>query len=284
MLQLRSIIQRMPLAICCLLFVGLVAVWGMPSPAQADDPKGKDPIQAGYAVVTPSADGLLVFETFGEHRGNEMTQAGVLPSELTTRAVLFVNANGRLSRNLGVAMANPDPANAASVTLTLRSDDGSTVATTVVPVPKGTQVAKFVTELFANQPAVPQDFTGTLEVDSNIAIAVMGLRFRGQNFSTLPVRNLSGVHAVPTVSAGVGGANAVILAQFAIGGGWATEIIIANTSTTALTVRVDLFSNAGLPLTATLNGQSASSFTNITVPPMGVFILAPRDANGDSDF
>ncbi len=282
MLQLRYIIQRLPLAICCLLFVGLAA--GLASPAQADDPHAKDPIQVGYAVVTPSADGLLVFETFGEHRGNEMTQAGVLPSELTTRAVLFVNASGRLSRNLGVAIANPDPTKIAHITLTLRDDIGTVLATTPVTVPAGNQVAKMVTELFANQPAGPQDLTGTLEILSDIPVAAMGLRFRGQNFSTLPGKNLSGANPVPVISNSVGGSKAVILAQFATGGGWATEIVIANTSGSALTVRVDLFSDKGQPLVATLNGQSQSSFTGITVPPMGVVILAPKDANGDSDF
>ncbi len=182
-------------------------------------------------------------------------------------------------------MANPGP-NDANVTLTLRSDDGSILVTTSTPisVPKGTQIAKFVTELFANQQSVPRDITGTLEIASNNPIAAMGLRFRGQNFSTLPVKNLSGAHPVPIISPGVGGDKAIILAQFAAGGGWATEIVIANTSGSALTVRVDLFSDKGQPLVATLNGQSQSSFTGITVPPMGVVILSPKDANGDSDF
>ena len=110
------------------------------------------------------------------------------------------------------------------------------------------------------------------------------MRFRGANFSTLPATNLSSPIPVPVISTGVGGPNAVILAQFATGGGWATEIVIANSGAADLTVRVDLFGQDGNPLIATLNGESKSSFTNILVPKGGVVTLAPRNWDGDSDF
>jgi len=53
---------------------------------------------------------------------------------------------------------------------------------------------------------------------------------------------------------------------------------------TSLTVRVDLFNQDGTPLTASLNGQSASSFKNLTIPSGGVLVLGPRNGNGDDDF
>ena len=71
-------------------------------------------VQSGYAVITPSggvAAGLVAFETFGLHgHGNDngTAQAGVLPAGLTTNALLFVQTSGRLSRNLGVAIVNPN--------------------------------------------------------------------------------------------------------------------------------------------------------------------------------
>ena len=86
------------------------------------------------------------------------------------------------------------------------------------------------------------------------------------------------------IATGVGGNGAVLLPQFAAGGGWATEIVMANTGTSSLTVRVDLFKSDGTPLTATLNGETKSSFTNLTIPAGGVLILAPRDQHGDDDF
>src|SRR5512135_1225435 len=69
---------------------------------QSKPPADKSPVQSGYAVVTPTSAataGLVVFETFGEHHGTEMTQAGVLPSDLATQFMLFVSTNGRLSKN-----------------------------------------------------------------------------------------------------------------------------------------------------------------------------------------
>src|SRR5438445_12797111 len=75
-----------------------------------DDHDDNSPIQSGYGVVTPVAattsgttTGLVVFESFGmRHNGGNSvaTQAGVLPPDLTTNAVMFVDSRGRLSTNL----------------------------------------------------------------------------------------------------------------------------------------------------------------------------------------
>jgi len=250
-----------------------------------DDHDDGGPIQAGYAVVTPSSSTsqMAVFATFGMRRGPDAIQAGVIPASLTTNAVLFVDASGRLSKNLGVAIVNPS-SSSVNVTLTLRKTDGTELAKTVVSVPARQQTSKFVTELFANHSSVPKELTGTLSITSPTPISVIGLRFRGPNFSTLPVTSLSAGAPIPSIATGIGGTGSVLLPQFAAGGGWATEIVIANTGTSSMTVRVDLFKQDGTALTASLNGTSASSFTNIVVPAGGVFVLAPRDDSGDDDF
>jgi len=247
---------------------------------------GMSPVQTGYAVVTPSTatNDLVVFATFGERRGTDTTQAGVLPSTLSKHSMLFVSTSGRLSKNLGVAIANPDPALVANVTLTLRDDKGAVLASAPVVVDPLHQAAQFVTQLFSNQQSVPQDLTGTLDISSDIPVAVIGLRFRGVNFSTLPATNLSAPIGLPVISANVGGPGAVVLAQFAAGGGWATEIVLANSGTANLTVRVDLFTKDGNPLVASLNGVSQSTFNSITIPAGGVVTLAPLDPNGDDGF
>jgi hypothetical protein len=265
-------------------------------PGSHDDHNDGGPIQTGYGVVTPvtagtggTTSGLVVFETFGlRNNGNGTTQAGVLPPNLTTNAVLFVDDSGRLSKSLGVAVANPNSSN-VNLTMTLRKNDGTQLATTTVNVPSHHQVSKFVTDLFANQSAVPSDITGTLVItsagSSNLPVSAIGLRFRGANFSTIPVTDLSGnTGALPSIAAGVGGAGAVLLPQFAAGGGWATEIVMLNTGVSALTVRVDLFQADGTALKASLNGTTASSFTNLIIPAGGVLTLAPRNVDGDDDF
>jgi hypothetical protein len=259
-----------------------------------DDHDDKAPVQSGYAVVTPATTsgtttGLVVFETFGlRGEASGTTQAGVLPPDLTTNAMMFVDKSGRLSKNLGVAIVNPNSTN-SNVSLTLRKDDGTQLATTTVNVPSHQQTSKFVTELFATQSSVPSDVKGTLvitTVGTSGPVSVIGLRFRGRNFSTLPATNLSGnAGPLPSIATGVGGAGAILLPQFAAGGGWATELVLVNTNTSAMmTVRVDLFKADGTPLSAALNGKTASSFTDLNIPAGGVLILAPRDQDGDDDF
>jgi hypothetical protein len=252
---------------------------------QEDDHDYNAPVQVGYAVITSSStsNDLVAFGTFGLREGLGTTQAGVLPQSLTTNAILFFETSGRLSKNLGVAIVNPDSIS-ADVTLTVRNSDGTELASTMLMVAPGEQVSKFVTELFADNPSVPKEMTGTLVITSTNPVSVIGLRFRGLNFSTLPVTNLSTPSPVPVIDTGIGGPGAILLPQFATGGGWATEIVIANTGATSLTVRVDLFKKDGTPLTASLNGTSASSFTDIEIPAGGVFVLAPRDWDGDDDF
>jgi hypothetical protein len=257
-----------------------------------DDHNDKAPLKSGYAVITPSGGtGLVVFETFGWRRGGDAgtPQAGVLPPDLTTNAVLFVDSKGRLSKDLGVAIVNPNTSD-QNVNLTLRGSDGKQLGTTKgVTVPARQQNVTFLRQLFADQASIPRDVTGTVAItsagSSNLPVSVIGLRFRGANFSTVPVTNLSGnVGPLPVIGSG-GGAGAILLPQFVVGGGWASEIVMANTGTANLTVRVDLFNGKdGSPLSATFNGQTASSFTNLNIPAGGVLTLAPRDQNGDDDF
>lgn len=253
-----------------------------------DDFDDNGPIQIGWGVVTPlpvtsGASSMVVFASFGMKNGPDTTQAGILPPDLTTNTILFVSTSGRLSRNLGVAIVNPGMLS-TNVTLTLRKDDGTQLATSTFAVASHQQTSKFITELFSGQSSVPSDLTGTLTVTSASPVSVIGLRFRGANFSTLPVTNLAAPTSMPTISTGIGGAGALLLPQFAAGGGWATEIDVVNTGTNSLTLRVDLFKPDGTALSVTLNRQTASSFTDLTIPPGGVLTLSPRDSNGDSRF
>jgi len=246
--------RRLFLTLIFILVSAALVLAQAPPTAKGNDPAGgpaldKDdhddnaPVQSGYAVVTPAttseAASLVVFETFGMRHGPLGTsQAGVLPPGLTTNAVMFVDSSGRLSKNLGVAIVNPNKAN-QNVTLTLRKNDGTQLGTTTVTVPSLHQTSSFITQLFSGS-TIPSDVTGTLAItssgSSSLPVSVIGLRFRGSNFSTLPVTDLSGnpgpLPAFPT--AGVGGAGAVLLPQFAASGGWATELVLMNASTGSL--------------------------------------------------
>jgi hypothetical protein len=134
-------------------------------------------------------------------------------------------------------------------------------------------------------PSLPAEFIGTVQVDSSVAISVLGIRFRGVNFSAVPMIPLvvSPV-PLPVLTSGVGGTGASLLPVFAVDGHWATELVIVNNNTSAVTVRIDLYNEDGSPLTTALNGQTASSITNVVIPARGMVVYAPRDRNGDDDF
>lgn len=281
----------------CLGLSGFAQGGGFGGDEPTDDHADSAPLQAGYAVITPAAPttSLTVLETFGLKDGTETRQATVPAPELVTSAAMFVDVNSRLSRDVGVAIVNPS-SGSASVTLTLRRSDGTTIGTNTITLGGRRQTAQFITSLVpvapssggggiggpSSEPSV--EYTGTLGITSTSPIAVIGLRFRSLSFSTLPVINLGGTSTMPVISTGVGGASALILSHFVAGGGWESQIVMRNSSSSAMTVRVDLFRQDGTPLTARLNRTSGSSFISLTVPANGVLVLSPRDANGDDRF
>jgi len=119
------------------------------------------------AQTSGSPGGLVVFETFGSGLADDTTQAGVLAGVMTTQTVLFASSSARLSRNLGVAIVNPG-GTAASMTMTLRrGGDGTISSVKTIKVGARRQVAKFISELFADVPELPLDFDGSLSITSD---------------------------------------------------------------------------------------------------------------------
>ncbi len=257
----------------------------------SDDHEDGEPIRAGYAIITPmaattagGAAPLVVFATFGHQKGDETTQAAILPSALSKDAIMFLNTHGKLSRNLGIGITNPGTA-AANVTFALFDDEGESIGTPkTVAVAGMHQTAHFVTDIFKDRSEIPRDLTGTVRITSDAPVGLVGLRFRGDNFSSLPTTILSPSTTIPLREGGVGGPDAVLLSHFAAGGGWATELVLLNTGKAGLTVRADFFKQDGTAMTVKLNGQSASSFTDLKIPAGGVLELAPKNKDGESRF
>jgi len=272
-----------------LLLMAFVFVQGLclRASAQTNDYDDSAPVQVGFVVITPPAGfagELIVFETFGLNQGGtQIYQAGIIPGDLTTEAMIFVNKSSRLSRDVGFALVNPGAVQ-AKVTMILWDDNGIFVGTKIIFVPLRNQVALFVSELFSGV-SVPDEFTGTLTLESDSPVGLTVLRRRGPSFSTMPITNLSPSKEIPVILPGVGGPGAILLPHFVAGGGGASEIVIVNNSNQNLiNLRVDLFKQDGTPLTTRMNHLSNSTFFATLIRPGGVFTLAPRDANGDSRF
>src|SRR5262249_7331223 len=124
-------------------------------------------------------------------------------------------------------------------------------------------------------------FRGSLTIQSSTPVSIVGLRFSGQEFSTIPIPVASPSN-VPQQGP-FGGPAASIFPQFAMSGGWATTIGLVNVSSTPIAGRIDIFDPNGNPLPVSWNGAQASTF-NYSIPAKGSAFFAPRDSNGQSPF
>ena len=136
------------------------------------------PVKSGFVRVEldqNQVSGLAIFQM------DSGIEAGVLPSTLATRFTLFVERSGSL--DTGVAIMGEEP---SSITLTLHGLDGQEAGSRVFELSER-QAARFLSELM---PDTPVPFQGSLELESESAFAVLGLRFGGEVLSTLPINKL----------------------------------------------------------------------------------------------
>jgi hypothetical protein len=232
-------------------------------------------VESGYVVVTPDKNfpAPTPTVTFGMVKnGLVQSQAGVLPMPVMTDADFFVDVVPGIGRNLGVAMVNPS-STPNLVTITLRDQSGTLPLAPVTILLQGQQqLAKFITDLLPST-IIGSAFRGSIELQSSTPFAVLGLRYSGSDFSTLPATGTASSSSSP----------AVILPQFAMGGGWATELALTNKNGSVAQGRIDIFDASGRPLPVTMNGVTQSTFL-YSIPANGSFLLAPRDVNGQSPF
>src|SRR6185436_5559902 len=106
----------------------------------------------------------------------------------------------------------------------------------------------------------------------SVPVSIIGLRFSGAEFSTVPIPVTTSA-AVPAQGS-IGGPNAVMFPQFALSGGWATTLGLLNQDTRTISGRVDVFDSSGNPMTVTLNGETRSTFSYV-IPAHGSLLLAP---------
>src|SRR5437870_12439307 len=109
----------------------------------------------------------------------------------------------------------------------------------------------------------------------------MGFRFDGANFSVIAIDNTSGPSPMPVRNGSIGGTAAAMFPQFAVGGGWASQLMLLNRTPGVISGRVDVFDPAGNPKSVTLNNVTSSTF-RYSIPAGGTLLLAPRDLNGQS--
>ncbi len=204
-------------------------------------------VQTGFAAVNPvvgSGVGLMVFGRVGHRDGDDLVQSTVWAASVVTNSALVVSSDVSAGENTGIAIVNPSNFT-ANITLTLRNQQGAIVASRTIVLNALHQISRFVTEL------LNVNGTGLLSINSTAPIALVGLQFKGASFSVVPTN-------------GPPGETALLLPQFATGGGWSTDVVIANLTGIAQTVRIDFYNPEGV-IIATL--------PNVNVPPAGVTVI-----------
>lgn len=207
-------------------------------------------VQTGFVAITPvvgSGQGLIVFARFQYETEEESIQSTGWAGGVVTRTSMVVMSEGSSGRNTGIAIVNPGTTT-ASLTMTLKNTTGTTVSTRNISLSGRRQLSQFAGELM-NQPTV----NGILTISSNVPISVLGFQFQGLSFS-----------AIPTDTAF--GETALLVPQVVTGGGWSSQVVMANNTGSDQTVRVDFYNRQG-GITRTLQ--------NVRIRAGGITEVAP---------
>jgi hypothetical protein len=232
-------------------------------------------IQTGFVVVTPisgTGQGLSVSETFGVQTAGGFFQASVLNSPLVTLTDIVATSDPNTGLNTGIAMVNPNDV-AATVTLTLGDQQGATAATRTITVGPHQQVSRFVTELFSGQPVTTGPATGLLIISSTEPIAVLGLSFNGQSFTSLPV---AAQLTVNNVSTGAG----VIATSTAVPGSAITAVPVFSTVNAGVSVFAPLIPSTITQIPSTFVGIPQTPATGTTTTLTGTPVAGVNSVPG----
>jgi hypothetical protein len=237
------------------------------------------PVRTGFAVVTPITGGgttaFSVTETLIDRLDDSVAQSSAQPSPLVTSTSIVLVLDPAAGLNTGIAFLNPFGADAI-VNLSLLNQ-GVIVSAKTIIIRGGHQLSRFVTDLFADVPQLQEPFAGRLLIISSVPVSVLALSFNGPFFTPLSITQVS-VHdaciASPNSVTGftLGGipvTDLLLFPQVAAGGGWVTNITVANTSALPQSIRIDVFDSTGalLPL-------SGLSTPNTIIQPGGVVIFS----------
>jgi sugar lactone lactonase YvrE len=241
-------------------------------------------VETGYASVgiksgtTPY--GTAVFK-FKQNRVT-VSEVGVPVSPPTTSARIFIDYRsaaavpgrpgaGPVNVDTGIAAVNYGSAS-ANVTYTLRDVGGVTVLIGHGILAAGGHFAKFVGQLKDVAPdfVLPVSFPistrfASLEISSDQALSILALRMTTNQrneviFTTTPTADL-------TKPAGGG---VIFFPQFADGGGYATTLVLLNTSEGIETGTLQLLDDNGDPFVVNQVGGTTGSVFGYSIPSGGV--------------
>ncbi len=125
------------------------------------------------------------------------SRVGVMPSmyELGRFDTCIISAQSSDNLYTGAAIVNTN-SKPVSITLSLKDSAGNTLATNPMTLNPGTQMAKFINQLFSV--TVPSNFQGYLEVDaSDDGIVTMGLLVSQGIMTSIPMAHYGHISMMP---------------------------------------------------------------------------------------
>jgi hypothetical protein len=148
-------------------------------------PGNKQALQTGYATLQCSSkvDAQLLYAFYGAD-GTPLSQATVFSSPPATSSRLA--ADYRSGTRLALAIAN-DSNQSSSYTIIVQDSNATILSASSLTLAAGQTRAAFVDELTT----IPQNFFGYVDViGNNGSASVIGLRFTGNVFTTIPAATI----------------------------------------------------------------------------------------------
>ena len=241
---------------------------------------GAGPLKTGWARIRAEQP-IVATSSFGiiQEDGTVTTDVGVGDSVAGTTFTIFADTMG--ARNTGLALANPNPNQAVTIQLTLRTADGEPVSQTQIELAPLGHVARFVDELFGGAPGI-DEFEGTVLLESltqNLLPAGESpdeeaplLEFVGL---TLLVTG-SVLTSAPMVAPQPPGAAFTNLAFPQAADGVAGDLrvstapILLNTTANPASGVIEFFRSDGVPHALGVQGESTDTI-HFAIPPGGVY-------------
>ncbi|MBI4471931.1 MAG: hypothetical protein HY646_04635 [Acidobacteria bacterium] len=217
---------------------------------------GTEAIVVGYGRVQPAAstapNGVAIFSL--RENGILITEAGVPATTATIAGRTYAEVNGPI--NTGVAFVNPN-STAVVISFHFTGENGNDFGNGTFTLEGNAQIGKFLNQAPFNANV---QFAGTFSFTASAPVSVIALRtiLNSRNEFLMATQVVTPIP--DTTSAG-----AFVMAHFADGGGWRTQVVLVNTTDVNLTGTVQFYgegsaSVAAQPLTLNVNGQVAASF------------------------
>jgi hypothetical protein len=223
----------------------------------------------GWAQMLSDGD-ITGFAVFRQKVHREQEAVVPLETHNTDAYVLWFNNSGDFATGLAVANSS---ASAASIPVIVRDEAGSQIGTQLLELPAMGHISGALSAIINNTSGK----VGSVEFRTPAGgqISVLGLRFNGISFTTVPVldRPLQTATAAPSSLMLPAGS----AAQLASGHYWETSITLVNKGNSPARTKIDFFDNPGNSLALPVSFPSTPS-----VPAAMMSILERTLAPGEA--